>query len=900
MGNAFRVLGRDVMRLLKSPAALVVAAVLVVLPSLYTWFNVVGFWDPYGNTGNLRVCVVNEDAGTDSDLVGRLDLGSQIVDTLGENTQLGWEFTDYDDAMDQVSSGEAYAAFVIPEDFSADLMTLLTGDFEQPNLQYYVNEKENPVSPKITDAGSTTLDETINSQFVSTVSEVVADVFTERLAEADANLDEAESSVAAQLGQARSSVSQAWQTVAALVADAAGAGTAAQDAKASLQTARDDAAALQSQLQQVSDLAGTLQNSVATFTTTVMPAASEGSLLLSQAATSTSGAVADAAGRVSAAKGTVDSAISGAQGVADANAAVIARLQAVVDGMAEGDAGKEQLQQVLAALAQDSAASQQRIEGLQRVSDSVGSTSSAIAAASGTLDAAVQGATAAANGYQTQLFGTSLPGVTSGVAQVGAAAQTLKAAIGSQGYLIDQTAAVLDQLSGTLGTAQEALGQTDGILAGLEESLGTAQTDVQALSTSTALSDLLDGGSIDPAKIAEFMASPTQVTTEKLYPLNAYGSAMAPLFMNLSLWVGAVMLCVILRLGVDREGIANLTVLQGFVGRWMLFAVLASLQAVVCCTGCLAIGVQCESVAAFYLTAIVMSLTYLSIVYSLSVLLQHVGIGICIIMVFVQIPGATGLYPIEMTTGFFQVVYPLFPFTYGINALRETIAGFYGTQYVHYLGMLLLCLVVTSAVAILVRPHLTNLNRLVAKEVEKSDLLNGESAEVPPRRYRVGQLIRALSDRAEFHGAMQRQAARFLRLYPLFKRGAVVVGIVVPVAVTVLFAVTTGEKVAMLTAWLIWLAVVIAFLLAVETVRVNIERKVSLDAMSDEELRGLLSARGRRFTRELVAEGAGAAAAAAPVASAPMAAPAPVATPVQDEAADGAPGAGEGKEDRHA
>lgn len=126
---------------------------LIILPSLYTWFNVVGFWNPYNNTGALKVCVVNEDEGAHNDLLGDLQLGDQIMDQLHENTQLNWEFTDYDDAMAKISSGEAYAAFVIPGDFSEDMTTLLTGEFQRPQLEYYVNEKLNPVAPKITDTG---------------------------------------------------------------------------------------------------------------------------------------------------------------------------------------------------------------------------------------------------------------------------------------------------------------------------------------------------------------------------------------------------------------------------------------------------------------------------------------------------------------------------------------------------------------------------------------------------------------------------------------------------------------------------------------------------------------------------------------------------------------------------
>ena len=175
--------------------------------------------------------------------------------------------------------------------------------------------------------------------------------------------------------------------------------------------------------------------------------------------------------------------------------------------------------------------------------------------------------------------------------------------------------------------------------------------------------------------------------------------------------------------------------------------------------------------------------------------------------VFVQIPGGTGLYPVEMTDAFFRTVYPMFPFTYGINALRETIGGFYGTQWLGYCGVLLLIALSMALVGLFVRPHLTNLNRLVAKEIKQSDLLNVEEALVPERRYRIGQLIRALSDHDEFHNAVRQQADTFLRHYPRLKRGALILGIAVPVAVSVVFAVTTTEKVVILTAWLTWLVI---------------------------------------------------------------------------------------------
>ena len=270
---------------------------------------------------------------------------------------------------------------------------------------------------------------------------------------------------------------------------------------------------------------------------------------------------------------------------------------------------------------------------------------------------------------------------------------------------------------------------------------------------------------------------------------------------------------------------------------------MVSLQAIVCCAGCLFIGVQTTNAPAFFLTAVLCSLAYLSIQYTLSTTLQHVGKALCVILVFVQIPGATGLYPIEMTPSFFQAVYPLFPFTYGIGAMRETISGFYDGAWMHDVGILLLFLVAFLAIGALARPYLTNLNHLFARQIEESDIVNGEPVQLPERRFKMAELLRVLADRAEYRSLIAARAARFMRMYPKFKIGAIVVGVLVPVVVTVIFALTETEKVVMLTGWLIWLVVIIAALIIVEFIRDNIRRQASLESMSDEEVRTLYSQR---------------------------------------------------------
>ena len=220
------------------------------------------------------------------------------------------------------------------------------------------------------------------------------------------------------------------------------------------------------------------------------------------------------------------------------------------------------------------------------------------------------------------------------------------------------------------------------------------------------------------------------------------------------------------------------------------------------------------------------------------------GKGLCVILVFVQIPGATGLYPVELTTSFFQAVYPIFPFTYGINAMRECICGFYGNAWVGLMGMLALFFVVFLLIGTFARPFLTNLNRMFAKQLAESDIVNCEEVQLPERRYRTAQIVRAMSNHEEFRAYLLEHSTRFMKFYPKLKHGAYALGVVVPVLFTTSMALwSPGKKVVVLTVWLLWLIAVVAFLIIVEHMKDSLERQIALNAMSDEELRTLFAAR---------------------------------------------------------
>ena len=129
-------------------------------------------WDVFGNTGNLKIAVASVDEGYESDLVPvKINVGEQVISSLRANDQIKWVFTDKEDAIDGAKSGKYYAAVVIPERFSRDMMTFYSDDAKHAKIIYYSNEKKNAISPKVTDQGADAISVQVNQAFAKTLSD---------------------------------------------------------------------------------------------------------------------------------------------------------------------------------------------------------------------------------------------------------------------------------------------------------------------------------------------------------------------------------------------------------------------------------------------------------------------------------------------------------------------------------------------------------------------------------------------------------------------------------------------------------------------------------------------------------------------------------------------------------
>ena len=828
--KAFQIFKRDILRLLKNPVALVITIGVCVIPSLYAWYNIVANWDPYGNTANIKVAVANNDQGTSNEYVGELNAGDETVSKLKENDQLGWVFTDADAAVEGVKSGEYYAAIIIPDDFSTNLTSMLTGTFTQPQLEYYCNEKKNAIAPKVTDTGAQTVEEQINETFVATVSETLVEKIQNAAGDLDAQGAETQGGILENVQRSNQALQDVRDALAGMQKTIATSKEAGAKADETLSALSGQIPSLVNALDKGDALLASARTSSRNFASSLNTTLSHGLTQMGKASSNANVAVGKLSGAISAAGGKVDGALADVQMVINDVNRIIIDIREIT-GIDSG--------LVLSALEEQLAELQTLKDALQDQSTDIQNSAGAIAGAVSSLDSATQQGISAMEGVQQDMASTVLPQLSQGMDSFSEVSGDLTGVVASLEPTIAQARGVLSQLTTTLDQASSTMSQADSSLEKLQGTLSTAANDVAALRASESLDKLDEILGASSADLAGFMSSPVTLTTKAVYPVSNYGSGVAPFYTNLALWVGGCVLIAIIKLEVDGEGIGAFTATEGYFGRWLLLVVLGFVQAFIVCCGDLVLGMQCLRPELFVLAGIFTSFVYVNIIYALASAFKHIGKALVVILVIVQIPGSSGMYPIEMMPDFFQRLHPLLPFTYGISAMRETIGGMYGMDYAINLGVLAVFLAVALFIGVKLRTLMLNLNLLFDKELERTGVMICEKDDRPRERFSLRWALRAMLDTAGYREDLILRAARFEERYPKLIKAGFMLVFGLPVVLFILTATLDLEiegKIIMLVLWIVSVIVADTYMIVVEYIRESMQFQLRIAELPDDAL----------------------------------------------------------------
>lgn len=828
--KAFQIFKRDILRLLKNPVALVITIGICVIPSLYAWYNIVANWDPYGNTANIKVAVANNDQGTSNEYVGELNAGDETVSKLKENDQLGWVFTDADAAVEGVKSGEYYAAIVIPDDFSANLTSMLTGTFTQPQLEYYCNEKKNAIAPKVTDTGAQTVEEQINETFVATVSETLVEKIQNAAGDLDAQGAETQGGILENVQRSNRALQDVRDALAGMQKTIATSKEAGAKADETLAALSGQIPSLVNALDKGDALLASARTSSRNFASSLNTTLSHGLTQMGKVSSNANVAVGKLSGAISAAGGKVDGALADVQMVINDVNGIIIDIREIT-GIDSG--------LILSALEEQLAELQTLKDALQDQSTDIQNSAGAIAGAVSSLDSATQQGISAMEGVQQDMASTVLPQLSQGMDSFSEVSGDLTGVVTSLEPTIAQARGVLAQLTTTLDQASSTMSQADSSLEKLQGTLSTAANDVAALRASESLDKLDEILGASSADLADLMSSPVTLTTKAVYPVSNYGSGVAPFYTNLALWVGGCVLIAIIKLEVDGEGIGAFTATEGYFGRWLLLVVLGFAQAFIVCCGDLILGMQCLHPELFVLAGIFTSFVYVNIIYALASAFKHIGKALVVILVIVQIPGSSGMYPIEMMPDFFQYLHPLLPFTYGISAMRETIGGMYGMDYAINLGVLAVFLAVALFIGVKLRTLMLNLNLLFDKELERTGVMICEKDDLPRERFSLRWALRAMLDTAGYREDLILRAARFEERYPKLIKAGFMLVFGLPVVLFILTATLDLEiegKIIMLVLWIASVILADTYMIVVEYIRESMQFQLRIAELPDDAL----------------------------------------------------------------
>ena len=841
MHTVFAIFLRDVKRILRNPVALVVTMGVAIIPSLYAWCNILANWDPYANTGNIQVAVANEDEGTTSTLVGHLNAGQQTVTQLKSNHQLGWRFVSKQHAVDGVKAGKYYAAIVLPKDFSSSLIGTVTGEKNQPSITYYINEKMNAIAPKITDTGATTIDEQINATFVSSVADAVAKQVKAAAGNTTDSLHTAQSDVVnnlndtinqletvqQQLGDTRSTLDKATTTI-----------DSAKQTNTALASAINDAL---DTITNTSDLLAQTRAQTQRFSTTLTGALDNGSTQLSGLQVTVGNVTGTMLNGLNTTQDALSQVSSSMRGVNSTAGEALDSMDNALkaSGLDPDSQTYKDLSAQISEARKQLTFQQQRIDAFDHDTTSIITSGKNTATAlNSDITSLSNNGTAAMAKARADLTGTVMPNLNTGLDTLSLANGSLAGTLTTLQGTLKQGNGLLDQLSRTVSQTNATLAGAQTQLANLSKQLSTTRTDVASLSSSRMFQQLSEMLGLNANEIGSFVGEPVHLDEKVLYPVENYGSAVTPFYTNLALWVGGFVLVAIYKLEVDRdEKIRKYTPRQGYMGRWLLFVTVGFLQAIIATIGDLALGIQCEHPFLFVLAGVFASFVYVNIIYALAVAFRHIGKAIAVILVIIQIPGAAGLYPIEMMPEFFRRLKPFLPFTYGINAMRGPIGGMYANHY--WLDMLSLFwyLPVALFIGLVVRKLALNLNRLFDNRLADTDLMITEHNEgtVEPLKFTAA----AQQFAEDYPEVISQRALHFFRLYPRLVRGGFLLLTVLPFVFLLLLFITR-MKLAMLLGWIISIIVIDVYLIVVEYLRERYANFLGEEAMSADEFRSAI------------------------------------------------------------
>ena len=727
MNNIIKIYKQDVKNIVTNYAALITIIALCILPSMYAWFNIAASWDPYSKeaTSQIQIGVVNNDAG--ADINGKsINLGNTIIDELKNNDLLGWNFISEEEANDKLRNGKLYATIVIPSEFSSDMTSLITSDIKKGEIIYTVNEKINAIAPKLTSKGATGVQENISKALVETVSNALltttknASIEIENVKPKITNVYNILKDVQKRFSDINDIVdlaydgavnindlSEKFQSDIPLLQDTINSSRElGNSVKEFVSTSRNSLNELSPTIKENIRIASDISKDISNYTSVVIDAINTGS-----------DKAPEMIDNLISKTNNLDSLVKSILKILEALNKIDPKLNDVITNFKNISTTINNLQNTLQNIKEDiSAGGKPDLSLLNNIKDFSDNMNSLLSDLYFKYDSDIL---TKINGIFDSTYGT-----TDDIINV-----------------LDEAESKLPQISNLLNTAGEGSEKAVSVIDDVKKNLPKAEEMLNELidkmekaNNDKGISELLDLLKSDVEARSDFLASPVNLVEKELFPMGNYGSAMTPFYTILSLWVGELLLASILAVNPHeinakdfdsskKEVITKYTIIESYFGKLLLFVSIGIIQAIIVSLGDLYIlKVYCLNKFLFILVAMLASITFTFIIYTLCSVFGNAGKVLSIVLLVFQIGGSGGTFPIELTPKFFQRIHPFLPFTYTISLMRESIGGIVREVFIKDVIVIVSIIIISALIGVFLKKPLSKVISNFTEKFEESHL----------------------------------------------------------------------------------------------------------------------------------------------------------------------------------
>lgn len=771
---------RDDFRQIRSSIMVRISIVLLIaVPLFFTWFNVLATWSPFSNSGRLQIAVASTDEGYTSKILNvKVNVGDTVLKELAVNDQFDWVLTSEDKALQGASSGEYYAAIVLPKDFSHSMFTFYAGGAAPANITLYTNEKKNPLSANLTNQGAQGVTAKINTVFSHTLAEVTVGIAEDVSAYLDSSDTQAAldrlsnhlETLSAQLNAGASTFS----SLSTLIGSAVPLATGAKQLAAGVQDSFEGA--IGSTLDTGGKNAGGSANPFAAISSELDDAVNlAGSNLanlqkqLDKLLDSANNTTQSSADSIEELQTLLDKQIAGFQRTRDALE------QALGPGGADWQGNKPAVDRLLADL--DAAIARQQVlsEQLGAIAADLrrgGTRDSELRQAAKRSIAEAKHAIDTAQSNYDKNLQPKIKSLRENLESAGKNVEVFRSHLQAvQADLSESSGGMIE----TMRRSQKTLDNTAKKMRDGASRLNQAHEQITSAQAKGGLNQVAATLGADPEGFARLISSPVAVERNSVFPVATFGVGMAPLFTVIALWVGALLAGVFLRTDVSanvgkryldtvaarkqadtsddldtdegessRSEEANtkpdepestsdaksavrkplFTGAQEYLGRYFMFWMIGMAQSTLLMLG-LIVFVEIEPAHPFLLILAgwVISTVFTNIVYTLVVALANAGKALAVLLLVIQISAAGGAYPLELLPQWFQNISPLLPATYAINLMRSAIAGIYAGDFAYNLLIILVFLIPNLALGVVSRHTIAGRIHDTARKIEKTKVM---------------------------------------------------------------------------------------------------------------------------------------------------------------------------------